>query len=74
MLEDPLPLAKAHGSTKSLPKDLLTLVDSLLDKNPANRPPSAQAVVEGLQETLPLIQAKKGSGRLFGFLWKGRGG
>jgi hypothetical protein len=31
-------------------------------------------MVEGLEQVLPLVQSKKGSGRLFGFLWKGRGG
>jgi serine/threonine-protein kinase len=73
MLEEPLPLAKADPGTRSLPKELHELLASLLDKNPANRPRSAAVVIEILERILPQI-GKASSGRLFGFLWRGRGG
>ena len=59
---------------RALPSELPGLLARLLDKNPANRPPSAQAVCAELDAILPRLKEQKGTGRLFGFLWKGRGG
>ncbi len=68
MMEEPLPLAKASPAMKSLPKALHELMQRLLDKNPANRPLDAAAVVAALDEILPAVSDKK-KGGLWGLLW-----
>ncbi len=72
MMEDPLPLAKADPSLKSLPKQLHELLDRLFDKNPANRPPDAATVAAELEQIVPLIKDKKKGGGLWGLLWGGK--
>jgi serine/threonine-protein kinase len=70
MLEDPLPLVKAHPDMKALPKELLELVDALLNKNPSERPKNAKAVVEALDQVLPKMRdGKTGRVGLWGMLW-----
>jgi hypothetical protein len=69
LLENPLPLAKAHADTKGLPKELLELVDGLLEKTPKKRPPSAKAVVELIDALLPKVKEKKGTQGFWGMLW-----
>jgi hypothetical protein len=70
MLEDPLPLVKAHTDMKALPKELLELVDALLNKNPSERPKNAKAVVEALDQVLPKMRdGKTGRVGLWGMLW-----
>jgi len=70
MIEDPLPLVKANSSLKSQPKELLDLVDRLLEKNPKNRPTVAE-IDETLTAVLPRLSERSGTSRILSFLgWR----
>lgn len=69
LLEDPLPLARAHADAKALPRELLDVVDALLRKAPDERPKGAAAVVEVIDQVLPRLRDKTGRVGLWGMLW-----
>jgi hypothetical protein len=69
LVEDPLPLAHAHAETKGLPKELLDLVDGLLQKAPQQRPAGAKEVVAVIDQVLPRVRDKTGRQGLWGKLW-----
>ena len=70
MIEDPLPLVKAHSSLKGQPKELLDLVDRLLEKNPKKRPTVAE-IDQTLTAVLPRLSERSGTSRLLSFLgWR----
>ncbi len=68
LLEDPLPLARAHADMKALPKELTDLVDGLLRKAPEERP-GAGAAVAAIDQLLPRLRDKTGRVGLWGMLW-----
>jgi hypothetical protein len=69
LLEDPLPLAKAHADCKALPKELLDLVDGLLKKSPKQRPATAADVIKAIDAILPKLKDKKDTKGFWGMLW-----
>ena len=70
MVEDPIPLLKAGPHLKGQPKELLELVDQLLDKSPKARPTSAE-IDATLEAVLPRLSERSGTSRLLSFLgWR----
>ncbi|MBL4847852.1 MAG: serine/threonine protein kinase [Planctomycetes bacterium] len=70
MIEDPLPLVKANSALKGQPKELLELVDQLLDKSPKKRP-TGEEIDEVLTAVLPRLSERSGTSRLLSFLgWR----
>ena len=70
MIEDPLPILKANSALKGQPKELLELVDRLLEKNPKKRP-TAPEIDEVLSAVLPCLSERSGTSRLLSFLgWR----
>jgi serine/threonine-protein kinase len=60
--EDPRPLAKACPEARGWPPLLHALVDSLLQKDPDDRPQTARAVIEEIDRLLPAFEGHGAAG------------